>query len=125
MPAVSLVLPLPVSTNRLHVGSGKSRRRTEDYSAWRDAAGWEIVQARPRLTVKALPARCWWRSRLRWPVNDAADSDNRIKALHDLLVSMGVTPDDRWLHGGSYGRSALCPPGKCLVRVWSLQGVAR
>lgn len=123
MPVISLILPLPVSTNRLHVGSGKSKRRTEDYSAWREAAGWEIAALRPRLAVRALPAGCWWRSRLRWPLNDAADADNRIKALHDLLVAMGMVPDDRRLFGGSYGRSALVPPGKCSVRVWSLSGV--
>lgn len=123
MQVISLSLPLPTSTNRLHVGSGKSKRRTDQYDAWREAAGWEIAAARPRMVIKALPARCWWRSRIRWPINDAADSDNRIKALHDLLVSMGVVPDDKLLHGGSYGRSALVLPGRCLVRVWSLDGV--
>lgn len=123
MPAISLSLPLPTSTNRLHVGSGKASRRTEDYVAWRVEAGWEINRQRPRLAVKALPARCWWRSRVRWPLDDAADADNRIKALHDLLVTMGIVPDDRLLHGGSYGRSALVPPGKCSVRVWSIPGV--
>lgn len=125
MPVISLALPLPTSANRLHVGSGKSKRRSEAYASWRETAGWEIAALRPRMPVKALPAGCWWRSRVRWPLNDAADSDNRIKSLHDLLVGMGIVPDDKWLLGGSYGRSAHCPPGKCLVRVWSVHGVSR
>ena len=61
MPVISLILPLPVSTNRLHVGSGKSKRRTEDYAAWREEAGWEINRLRPRLAVRALPAGCLFR----------------------------------------------------------------
>lgn len=123
MPVISLSLPLPTSTNRLHVGSGRGKRRTDDYADWLKAAGWEIAALRPRLAVKALPAGCRWRSRIRFPLGDRADADNRIKAMHDLLVSMGIVPDDRLLDGGSYGRSALVPPGRCLIRVWSLSGV--
>lgn len=120
MPVLSLTLSLPPSTNRLHVGSGQCKRRQAAYDRWLTTAGWEIAQQRPRLAVRRLADGRWWRSRIRIPLGDAADVDNRVKALHDLLVSMQIVPDDRWLHGFSCGRSSVCPPGRCLVRVWSI-----
>lgn len=117
---LALTLPLPPSTNRLHGGSGASKHRKAGYERWLATAGWEIAAQRPTLPVKSLADGRWWRSRIRLPLEDAADTDNRVKALHDLLVSMRVVPDDKWLHGFTCGRSALCPPGKCLVRVWSI-----
>lgn len=120
MLAISLTLPLPPSTNRLHAGSGSGKHRHAVYERWLIDAGWEITRQRPGLPLRRLAHRRWWRSRIRLPVKDAADVDNRVKALHDLLVGMQVVPDDKWLHGFNCGRSALCPPGKCLVRVWSI-----
>lgn len=119
MPVIDLNLPLPPSVNRIHAGTGRGMHRTNEYRAWLRDAGWELMQLRPKMPVKRLQHGLW-RSRARWPMYDAADADNRIKALHDFLVSMSVVPDDKWLDGGSYGRSALCPPGRCLIRVWSI-----
>lgn len=120
MQGIALTLSLPPSTNRLHGGVDRVRYRKPGYDRWLATAGWEIAAQRPALPVKALADGRWWRSRIRLPLADAADADNRVKALHDLLVSMRVVPDDKWLHGFNCGRSDLCPPGKCLVRVWSI-----
>lgn len=120
MLGLSFTLTLPTSTNRLHAGSGAGMRRRAEYERWLTAAGWEINEQRPRQPLRRLADGRWWRSRIRIPFEDVADVDNRVKALHDLLVSMRVVPDDRLLHGFNCGRSVQCPPGKCLVRVWSI-----
>lgn len=118
---LSFVLPLPTSTNRLHVGSGPGKRRTVHYAAWLNEAGWRINELRPGWPVRGLPANRLYRARLRWPVDDPADADNRVKALFDLLARMRVTPDDRWLYGYSAGRSPLVADGCCSVSVWSIE----
>lgn len=123
MPRIFLDLPRPVSTNRMHTPAGRGKRRSDAYEQWRGEAGWEIAMARPRMNLKALPARCRWRSRIRISVDDRMDSDNPVKPLHDLLVSMGVVPDDRNLWGGTYGRSRLVPAGRIHVWLWSIDGV--
>lgn len=117
---IALILPLPPSVNRLHIGSGATKRRASTYSAWLDEAGWRINELRPRLPVKSLPAARPYRARIRWPRGDAADADSRLKALFDLLVTMSVTPDDRWLEGATFGRSDLVPAGLCSVVVWTI-----
>lgn len=122
MPRIFLDLPRPVSTNRLHAPAGRGKRRSDEYQDWRAAAGWEIAAARPRMAVKALPAGCRWRSRVRISEADRIDADNPLKPLHDLLVSMRIVPDDRLLWGGSYGRSAAVPLGRAHVWIWALGG---
>lgn len=120
MPVIDLNLPLPPSVNALHAGTGAAKHRQKHYREWLRDAGWEIMSARPKMPIKALPPRCLYRIRARWPQYDSADADNRLKALVDLLVGLRVTPDDKLLDGGSFGRSPLVPPGRCLVRVWSI-----
>lgn len=119
MPVIDLNLPLPPSVNRLHAGTGAGKHRQKHYREWLRDAGWEIMSARPKMPVKALPQRLY-RIRARWPQYDAADADNRLKALLDLLAGLRVTPDDKLLDGGTFGRSPLVPHGRCLVRVWSI-----
>lgn len=43
------------------------------------------------------------------------DATNRIKPIEDLLVQMGVTPDDRYNKDGSAGRDVNVMPGTCIV----------
>jgi Holliday junction resolvase RusA-like endonuclease len=120
MPRIFLDLPRPTSTNRMHAPAGSGKRRSDEYEAWRTAAGWEIAAARPRMPVRALPAGCRWRSRIRISVDDRIDADNPVKPLHDLLVSLRIVPDDRNLWGGSYCRSASVPKGRIHVWIWSI-----
>lgn len=123
MPRIFLDLPISPSTNRLHRGAGRNKHRTPEYDAWRAAAGWEIAAARPSMAIKALPAGCRWRSRIRVAEEEVGDVDNRIKAALDLLVGMKITPDDRRRWGGSDGRSTRVPPGRIHIWVWSIDGV--
>jgi hypothetical protein len=116
---ITLTLPMPPSVNNLHIGTGKNCRRHPTYEAWIQEAGWRIVEARAQWATKALPADAWYWTDIRLPHTHLGDSDNRIKALHDLLWTMQVTPDDKWLLGGTYMRAHDVEPGTCTVTATS------
>lgn len=90
--SLKLILPYPPSVNNMH-RNGKGRRfSTDQYKSWKTAAGWTIreqagTQFLPdgpyAMQIKAAP-----------PTKGRRDIDNIIKATSDILVSMGVTPDD-------------------------------
>lgn len=115
MSEATVTIPLPPSVNHLWVGMGKSRRKHETYVAWLHEAGWRINQARASLQCQNLKAGCWYWTDIRLPQSHLGDSDNRIKAIHDLLHGMGLTPDDKWLLGGTYMRCHDVDPGCCVV----------
>lgn len=71
-----------------------------------------------------LTPECWYWTDVRLPENHLGDSDNRLKALHDLLVEMQATPDDRWLLGGTYMRCTTVLSGTCEVAARSVPGGA-
>ena len=86
---IEFTLPLPVSTNNLYANvPGKGRVKTKAYRAWINEAGWSLKTQRPGSlsgrvkTAYVLPESC------------GLDADN-IKALGDLLESMGVVENDR------------------------------
>lgn len=141
-PRITLSLPLPPSINHTH-GIGKSRKkkftvdedsgrvfmgfrerqklyRKPHYVAWQNAAGAEIMAARPNLPVRELGPG-WYCIRMLWPADAPSDTDNPVKPLVDLLHWMRVTPDDRWLWRESASRSRRIEPGRCKVTVWSVQ----
>lgn len=139
--SITLSLPMPPSINSTH-GIGKTRKkifamdedlgrifmgfrdrqtlyRKPHYVAWQNAAGAEIMAARPRLTVRELPAG-WYCARMLWPAESPVDTDNPVKVLLDLLHWMRVTPDDRWCWRETASRSHRIEAGRCQVTVWSL-----
>jgi len=113
---------MPPSVNNLHVGNGKAKRRTPHYVSWIKEAGWRINEQRAKGAFRALKPDCWYWTDIRLPENHLGDTDNRKKALHDLLVEMPATPDDRWLLGGTYMRSADIASGTCEIAAVSLPG---
>lgn len=119
---IDLTLPAPPSVNNAR---GTDPRTggvylKKHYQAWIRAAGTSILAARPKLASKGL-GPTHYGVRVRWAEGDAADIDNRIKALLDLLHQMGVTPDDRYARHLSVGYSPAVPAGYCQVRVWEIQ----
>lgn len=120
----TLTLPMPPSVNALYVGTGQSKRKTPEHTSWRDEAGWRINEARARGEFRPLTADCWYWTDLRLPENHLGDSDNRLKALHDLLHGMGATPDDKWLLGGTFMRSPDVVSGTCVIHARSVPGGA-
>lgn len=120
MASFTLTLPLPPSVNRLYQGGGKNKRKTPQCAAWFEEAGWRMNEARAKAGYKPLTAETWYWTDVRMPENHLGDSDNRLKALHDLLHQMGATPDDRWLMGGTYMRCPDVVAGTCVVSATSV-----
>lgn len=115
-------LSLPTSTNRIHAKGAKGGRvfKSADYAQWLDDAGWEVNRARAAGHVsRNLKTGYWW-SEWRWPVDGKVDTDNHLKAGHDLLVKMAVVSDDRWRWGGKDQRFKGIATGRCEVRLWAL-----
>lgn len=118
----TVTLPMPPSVNRLYQGQGKNKRRTPACAAWFNEAGWRMNEARGKGLYKPLDPGVWYWTDVRLPENHLGDSDNRLKALHDLLHIMGATPDDRWLMGGTYMRCPDVASGTCTVSAASVPG---
>ena len=86
-----LFLPVPPSANKLHEGTGRKRRKTPAYDAWREEAGWEINIQRPiPLSAKHF------RVHIVANIDHGRDLDNIIKPLLDLLVHHDLVVDDAW-----------------------------
>lgn len=113
-PAATVVtLPMPPSTNRLFRNkAGGGRAESSAYVDWKGHAGWVLRSQSPRsvrgrvLVVMSIEF-----------AGGAADVDNRVKAIFDLLVKEKVMDDDRNV-------VAFCiswaPPASKLARVMIL-----
>ena len=77
------VLPQPPTTNQLYSGR---RYKTERYKAWIETAGWELRIQRIQPIKGNFALTIWTPSK--------ADTDN-VKALPDLLQTMGIVENDR------------------------------
>ena len=117
---ITLTLPIPPSVNGLWVRTNGGVSKSVQYNAWLQEAGWRINEQRKG--QKWLPGGVWYWTDIRLPHSHLGDSDNRIKAVHDLLHSMGVTPDDKWLLGGTYMRCHSVDPGTIVVSVKPVPG---
>lgn len=112
-----LELPMPPSANALF-GTRKDGRRytTKKYKDWQIAAGWEYHAQRRRIT----PIRGPYTIHIVLSAKGRrGDCDNRIKATQDLLVKLGVTPDDRLCDDSraSWDETGTVPKGRCRVEV--------
>jgi crossover junction endodeoxyribonuclease RusA len=103
---ITLTIPTPPSVNALY-----GRRKdggvylTQKYRAWKREAGWSLLAQHPGKILGPYT--------LNIVVPMTGDADNRIKAASDLLVSHGVTADDRHC----LSATATKEPGRkdCLV----------
>lgn len=85
---------LPPSTNNLFVNvRGKGRVKSERYKTWLNAAGWDVLMAKPKLIQSPVRVTIL----INRP-NKRSDVDNRVKALLDLLVAQRVLLDDSQVH---------------------------
>jgi len=80
----------PPSTNNLFATIGKKRVRTQRYSTWWSAAGWDIRTQNPQKVAGKVKLDI----SVKRPRSNA-DVSNYIKAAEDLLVSMNVIDDDK------------------------------
>lgn len=111
----TIIIPMPPSVNDLYTGYGKGRRKNAKYVAWLTEAGWRINEARAAGRLTGIKKKSWYWTDIRLPQNHLGDSDNRLKTVHDLLHKNGITPDDKWLLGGTYMRCKDVEAGTCVV----------
>lgn len=89
-----LKIPPPPSVNALFANvAGKGRVRSAKYRQWATAAGW-MLQSQ-RALWPAIEAGKPYSVALNLPRNYRSDIDNAAKGPIDLLVSLGIVPDDK------------------------------
>lgn len=90
------ITDMPPSANGLRKSFVKDGKvlsaKSDQYSAWREAAMWEIASQRPGRVdgpyTLSIAAQRNWRSKR------ARDIDNIIKPVSDALVKAGIVQDD-------------------------------
>lgn len=101
---IRLTLPIPPSANRLHVRVGRGKRaRSPVYQTWLNNAGWRLSGG---LAGTKSKVKGPYTLDIAVPKKLRGDVDNRAKPVADLLVSHGVTPDDRHMQSVSVRRDA-------------------
>lgn len=102
MTATYVIKHLPPSVNSMFRNATvrdnvRHRIKTQRYQTWAQAAGWDVQAARQNWSPEG-----WYELRILLPQavarkGNRGDIDNRIKAVSDLLVTLGKVPDDKWM----------------------------
>lgn len=89
-------LPFPVPTNGLYRNvRGLGRVKTSRYCKWIDEAGWQVkTQSIEDEMLNYGSLSYHLNITLARPDKRKRDLDNCVKAISDLLVTHGITPDD-------------------------------
>lgn len=112
---MQFTLPVPPSANNLFFSvHGKGRAPTKQYWAWQHEADMEIMAQRRGQSKMPSPVQITITAP---STNGRSDLDNRIKAINDALVRMGVIEDDNDQHVKRIIVQVGAPPGKCLVSI--------
>lgn len=112
----SAEITIPPSSNNAYANvPGRGRVSTAAHKAWKRAAGWELAALKPPKFV------CPYRLTIQVPYKLRGDVSNRIKLAEDLLVSLGITPDDRNAVSVTAERSPDVPEGRFIVTVRAAQ----
>ena len=108
-----LLLSLPPSVNEIWAPTGKGAfYRSAKYKRWIKDAGWTLLAHRPKPVVGLYNLTIYL------PAEMPGDIDNRVKALCDLLVTHGVTADDRHLWSLHVSRSSNIEAGYASVFIY-------
>ena len=89
--SITLVLPVPPSTNNLFVNGKRGRFKSQKYRDWLDEAGFYLMQQ----TFEKGSIIGAYVMDIKVPMKLKGDISNRIKAAEDCLVAIGVIPDDK------------------------------
>lgn len=92
-PLLRLILPFPISTNRIWIYSKRGVYLNPKYRSWKKEAGWlvnkQVLESRVRVPIRqrviVVLTLCDKRG---------GDADNYGKSINDLLTGLGVLPDD-------------------------------
>lgn len=88
---ITLVLPVPPSTNNLFVNGKRGRFKSQRYKDWERDCGFYLMQQTFEKGTITGP----YTMAIRVPMKTNADITNLMKAPEDVLVSIGVLPDDK------------------------------
>ena len=110
-------LPLPMPANNAYPTNWKTKRRylCKRAREWKVEAGWLIVAAWPPKFLGDYTFQILVPEKMR------GDADGRIKLPQDLLVELGITPDDQKAKESRATRDSSVAWGKCVVIVESVQ----
>ena len=92
--SITISIPAPPSVNRMWRSHWGRVHRSPVYLGWIKQAGLHIISQRPQLLLRAIPGPYSLIVRLR-PRQPAADLDNFLKAIPDLLQAHGLIENDR------------------------------
>ena len=112
---IEIDLPLPPTANNAYVSDKRTGRRYLSQRArlWKDEAGWLALIGKSETQVIKGP----YTFVIRIPEKARGDTDGYIKLAQDLLVSIGITPDDRVAKMSQSIRDPDIRPRRCLVIV--------
>lgn len=107
-------LPVPPSSNMAYRNvPGVGRVKTSDHKAWKREAG---IIAKLQFRQQGSPVIGKpYRMMIKVNINRRGDIMNREKLLTDLLVELGIIPDDCWCDEITIYRSPHIPG--CEVRI--------
>lgn len=115
---IRLELPLPPSSNNAYINVlGRGRVRSKAHAEWKRSASWEMVLSCCGSLREKTKIEGPFRLAIYLPNKIRGDVSNRVKLAEDLLVELGVTPDDRHAVSVHAERSADVAPGRCLIVV--------
>ena len=89
---LTLELPIPPTTNHLFITSGRFRRISPKYAAWRVCAGKKLTEQNPHQMKGLVRLEIAIHAGKGFPVD--RDLDNCFKAILDLLVTHKVVEAD-------------------------------
>jgi Holliday junction resolvase RusA-like endonuclease len=109
-------LPLPPTANNAFPTNWKTKRRylSARGKAWKEEAGWLIQMAKPPKFSGPYTFQ------ILIPEKARGDADGYGKLPQDILVELGVTPDDRKAKDSRGTRDASVPTGRCILVVGSV-----
>lgn len=109
---MKIVLPVPPSANNAYFNLPRGGRApSTELRSWRKEALAMVMLARPEPIAGPYAVTICLPDKLR------GDIDNRIKPTLDLLVSAGVTGDDKWLRSVTARRVCDVEAGLMQVEV--------
>lgn len=91
MTETRIAITTPPSVNALYVNKRRGRAKSPRYRQWIQLAGMEVLEQRRKITRISGP----YSVLIKVARETRGDIDNRAKACLDLLVSMGITEDDK------------------------------
>ena len=115
MVRIEIELPLPPTANNAYPTNRTSGRRYLSRRAkeWKNRAGWEAMIGKTEGGAVKGP----YGFTIRIPEKARGDADGYIKLAQDLLVDIGITPDDRKATMSRSIRDPSIKPRRCLVIV--------